>query len=82
MRGIHKNRTTNAHNIFFMNAPYKKIHCPIKISNKNFNSLHFFIFKIYVKIFCSNYLVSLVSYNAHTVHSNKIFNLFQVYIQT
>ena len=30
---------------FFMNAPDKKIHCPIKISNKNFNLLHLFYFQ-------------------------------------
>jgi hypothetical protein len=42
---------------FFMNAPDKKIHCPDRYTN-----VHniYFIFKIYVKIFCTNYLVSLV----------------------
>ncbi len=48
----YKDRYTNVHNIFFMNAPDKKIHCPIKISNKNFNFLHLF----YFQNLCQNFL--------------------------
>ena len=52
---------TNAHDIFLWMLPIKKIHCPIKISNKNLIYYTCFIFKMYVKNFCTNYLVSLVS---------------------
>ena len=43
---------TNVHNNVFMNAPDKKIHCPIKISNKNFNFLQLF----YFQNLCQNFL--------------------------
>ena len=66
MRSIHTKIGLPIFTIIFMNAPDKKIHSPIKISNKNFNYFICFISKIYVKISYTSFFLRITQYNVDT----------------